>query len=239
MKKQYFVIGVDGDAARKMEGRAPPRPFPQVWRPRWNRALQSVMNARCIIALAAMGFFLTGCASSFQTGNLGPVKSWPPVEQKKTIFVDLAFSGKLNGEAWPKTDSRNQHYLKQHCIQALENSGMFSFVSGDLKSTDLRLYIAVINDRETASPAGQLLSACTLYLVPNTSTDNFRLMAVLKNTTTGKEEHFQLDGGVIHRQHLLLGLLAPFKPGSREMQHCTDRLLQNLCLEIHRSGMVK
>jgi hypothetical protein len=65
------------------------------------------------------------------------------------------------------------------------------------------------------------------------------MMAVLKETATGKEKRFSLEGGVNHRQHLLLGLLAPFKKSGNEIQKCTDRMLENLCVEIHRTGLVQ
>jgi hypothetical protein len=193
-----------------------------------------------ITHLAAVLLFgiLTGCASSFQANGFDAVSEYPTVRQKKTIYVDLAFTGKLNGEPWKKNDAKNQAYLKQRCLDHLESSGMYSFVSGDLRSTDLRLYVAVINEKKT-STARQTLSALTLFLVPYTETDSFRMMAVLKEPATGKEKRFSLEGGVNHRQHLLLGLLAPFKKSGNEIQKCTDRMLENLCVEIHRTGLVQ
>jgi len=189
--------------------------------------------------IACIGLcLLTGCASSFQAGNLKPVKHYPKMAEKKTIYLDVAFSGKLNGKPWPKNDAYNQGYLKNRCMKELEECGMFSFVSGDLKSTDLRLYVAVINEKETPSPTRQTISALSLFLIPNTSKDSFRMMAVLKDST-GKEQKIQLADGVNHRQQLLLGLLAPFKGSGNELEKCTDRLVENLCLEIHRSGLLE
>ena len=198
------------------------------------------MNKRHFIHLIAwIGLcLLTGCASSFQAGKLKPVKHYPKMAEKKTIYLDVAFSGKLNGKPWPKNDAYNQGYLKQRCMRELEACGMFSFVSTDLKSTDLRLYVAVINEKETTTPTRQTVSALTLFLIPNTSRDTFRMMAVLKDAK-GKEHKIELAGGVNHRQQLLLGLLAPFKGSGNELQKCTDRLVENLCMEIHRSGMLE
>lgn len=181
---------------------------------------------------------LTGCATSFQGGALEPVSAYPSVESKRSIYVNLVFSGKLNGEPWAENDARNQDYLKKRCIQKLEESGMFSFVTDELKSTDLHLYVAMINDK-TSSSSKQTLSALTLFLLPYTTTDTFRTMAMLKEPATGKQTQLSLNSGVNHRQSLLLAPLAPFKPSGSALEQCTDRILENLCLQIHRTGYVK
>jgi len=160
------------------------------------------------------------------------------VATKQSDNVNLVFSGKLNGEPWPKNDKQNEDYLKKRYIQKLEESGMFSFVTDELKATDLHLYIAVINNKASDS-SKQTLSALTLFLVPYTTTDTFRTMAILKEPTTGKQIKFSFTGGVNHRQSLLLVPLAPFKPSGRALEKCTDRILENLCMDIHEKGWVK
>jgi len=181
---------------------------------------------------------LPGCTSTFQGNQLDPVVGYPSVQHRKTIYANLAFAGKLNGEPWPKNDARNQAYLEQRCLGLLEACGMFSFVSGDLKHTDLLLNIAVINEKQT-SGAKQTLSALTLFLVPYRSTDTFRMLAVVKDTTSGKKTRITLQDSVNHRQHLFLVPFFPFKGSGDEIEKCTDRMLENLCLEIHRAGMVE
>jgi hypothetical protein len=181
---------------------------------------------------------LSGCASSFNTGALAPVSEYPPVAVKKTVYVDLAFSGKLNHKDWPENDERNQTFLKQRCMEHLTDSGMFSFTSDDLNSTDLRLYVAIINNKQTDLKK-QTLCALTLFIVPYTSTDTFRLMALLKDARTGEETTIKLKDGVKHRQSIFLAPLAPFKASDDALAECTDRLLQNLCLEINRSGFIE
>ena len=83
------------------------------------------------------------------------------------------------------------------------------------------------------------ISALTLFLYPNTETDTFRLMASVKDTYTGRRETIQLTDGVKRRQQLLLGLMAPFKTHSGELDKSIDRLVENLVLEIRQAGMVK
>ena len=190
------------------------------------------------LTAAAALVLLTGCATSFQADTLDEISDYPAVNQKQSIFVNLIFSGKLNGEAWSGNDKQNQEYLKKRCIQKLEDSGMFSFVTDELKATDLHLYVAVINDKETDSTK-LTLSALTLFLVPYTTTDTFRIMAALKESGTEKQIKFYLNDGVNHRQALLLIPLAPFKPSGSALEKCTDRILENLCMEIHRAGYVK
>ncbi len=193
-------------------------------------------NKLHIIALAVGLAFLTGCAASFKAGELDPVPDYPTVLNKKTVFVDLAFSGKLNGEPWTNNDQQNQAYLEEQLIRKLESSGMFSLVSDGLKTTDIQIYAAVINEKEKSS-SNMTLSALTLFLYPNTETDTFRLLAKVTNTRTGKKTTIQLEDGVIRRQQLLLGLLAPFKSHIDELEKCTERLMDNLILEIHKAGL--
>ncbi|MDF7798393.1 hypothetical protein P4C99_02910 [Pontiellaceae bacterium B1224] len=190
-----------------------------------------------ISAVAALAL-LSGCATSFQEGTLNSISEYPVVQHKQSIYVDLAFSGKLNGEPWTKTDKQNQDYLKNRCMQTLEESGMFSFVTDELKSADLHFYVAVINDKESNS-SKLTMSALTLFIVPYTTTDTFRTLAVIKEPSSGKQLKFSLSDGVDHRQSLLLAPLAPFKTSGSALEECTDRILENLCMEIYRAGYVK
>lgn len=187
---------------------------------------------------AAMLALLSGCATSFQDGALESVSTYPAVQHKQSIYVNLVFSGKLNGQPWAENDQKNQDYLKSRCIQKLEDSGMFSFVTDELKATDLHLYVAVINDKESNS-SKQTMAALTLFILPYTTSDTFRTMAILKEPSTEKQTKFSLSDGVNHRQSLLLAPLAPFKPSGSALEKCTDRILENLCMEIHRAGYVK
>jgi len=191
-----------------------------------------------ILGAAMLLATFSGCTSTFQGNQLDSVSGYPSVQHRKTIYANLVFAGKLNGEPWTRNDAQNQAYLEQRCLDLLEACGMFSFVSGDLKHTDLHLNIAVINEKET-SGARQTLSALTLFLVPYRSTDTFRMLAVVKDPATGKEVRFTIQDSVNHRQHLFLVPFFPFKGSGNEIGKCTDRILENLCLEIQRAGMVE
>ncbi|MDZ8118928.1 hypothetical protein [Pontiella agarivorans] len=181
---------------------------------------------------------LCGCASSYHEGELSDISSFPTVRAKKSVYVDLAFSGRVNGEPWPQTDANNQAFLADTLIRSLEESGMFSRISTRDRNTDLQLLVAVINDK-TMSSSDATLAALTLFLYPNTETDTFRLLASVKDSATGESHRIQLQDGVIRRQQLLLGLLAPFKPHGAELEKSTDRLMNNLVLDIHKAGLVK
>ena len=154
-----------------------------------------------------------------------------------TLYVDLAYSGLFNGDPWPETNEQNQAFLKNRCMQTLKDSGMFTIVS-DKGAADLMLSVAVINDKVVDS-SKQLRSILTLYLIPYKTTDSFRSLAVLKQTSTGKEVKFSFKDGVTHRQALLLAPLAPFKATGRALEQCTDRIFENLCLKIHGTGFIK
>jgi hypothetical protein len=181
---------------------------------------------------------LSGCATSFQGNNLSSVKKFPAVQSAKSISVDLAFTGKLNGEPWTAKNTHNTAYLKKNCIEHLNDSGMFGDVAPELKNPDLTLQVAIINEK-ISSKSRQLLTAWTLFIYPYKSSDNFRLLAVLENPKTGRKEKIQLEDDVTHYQQLLMAPLALFKPYGSSLEKCKSRLFDNLCLEIEKTGMLK
>jgi hypothetical protein len=181
---------------------------------------------------------LSGCVASFQGDRLDPVSSYPTVKQQKSLFIKMAYSGKLNGEWWTKNDERNGAYLKKQCIDRLESSDFFSIVSDDLYTTDLQLYVAIVNKKKT-SKARHAFSALTLFLIPYNSTDTFSLMAILKEPYTGKKVTIKLTDHVTHRQHLFMAPFTSFKSSGSEISTCTGRMLENLCIELHRTGMLE
>lgn len=181
---------------------------------------------------------LSGCASSYHAGGLDDVSSFPKVRQKKSAHVILAYSSKLNGEPWEMNQANNKVFMEETLFQALENSGMYSGFTDRKQEAEINLLVAVINEKEKSS-SNAIWSTLTLFLYPNTETDTFKLMAKVQDTTTGKSKTIQLEDGIVRRQQLLLGLLAPFKSHGKELEKCTTRLMENLALEIHKTGMVK
>ncbi|MEN8255118.1 MAG: hypothetical protein ABFR33_06570 [Verrucomicrobiota bacterium] len=189
------------------------------------------------LLLVLLAGILSGCAS-FQGNQLDRVSDYPSVRRKKSIHATLVFKGKLNGEPWPQNDARNQAYLKQRYLEHLESCGMFSVVPGDPDTTDFKLHIALVNEKETGA-IRQTLSTLTLFLIPYTSTDTFRMLAVLEEPATGKKKKIWLTQTVNHRQQLFLLPFAPFKSSDSEIKKAVDRLLENLFMEIHRVDIAR
>jgi len=180
---------------------------------------------------------LTGCATSFSSGNLETVERFPEVKSRKSAYIDLAFSGKLNGEPWKQNDAENTEYLKRKCVSRFEESGLFGVVSTEDKSMDLNLYVAIINEKTHHSTA-QTFAALTLFIYPYRASDSFRMLALVKEPATGKFKRIQMETTVSHWQSLFLLPLSPFnRPGNR-LTAATDRLFDHLILEIHQSGLL-
>lgn len=184
-----------------------------------------------------LGVTLSGCATSFQQNSLAAVDSFPEVSSEKSIAVDLAFSGKLNGKPWIAENTHNTAYLKNRCIEQLNDSGMFGVVSPNLGATDLTLHVAIINEKNTDS-SSELLTALTLFIVPYKSTDTFRLLALVKEPKTGRQKRIELEERVSHYQQILMAPFALFKSQDNELEKCRTRLLDTLCLEIQKSGFL-
>jgi len=180
---------------------------------------------------------LTGCATSFQSNTLSKVEHFPKINSAKSISVDLAFSGRLNGASWKANDQHNTIYLKNLCMEHLNESGMFGLVSSKSKTTDLKLQVAVINER-TADPNRQLLTAVTLFIVPYKTTDTFRLLAVVSDPATGKKKRIELKESVSYYQQLLMAPFSLFSSYDAGLEECKNRLFDHLCLEIYNSGLL-
>ena len=189
-------------------------------------------------ALLLSALFLMGCATSFQQNNLASVDAFPKVNTSKSIAVDLAFSGKLNGKPWTDNDVHNTAFLKQTCIKHMNDSGMFGTVSGGRKSSDLNLQVAIINEK-IANPNEQFWTGLTLFIIPYKSIDTFRLGAVVTNNKTGQQKKFRFEESVSYYQQLFLAPLSLFKSHDKGLEQCRERLFDNLCMEIQKSGMLK
>ncbi len=189
-------------------------------------------------ALLFLGLILTGCATSFQQNNLATIHEFPAVNTAKSVSVSLAFSGKLNGKPWTENDAHNTTYLKQVCIEHLNDSKMFGQVSAGNKASDLTLQVAIINEK-IANPTEQFWTGITLFIIPYKSVDTFRLGAVVTNKKTGQTETIRFEDSASYYQQLLLIPLSPFKSHDKGLEECRDRIFDNLCMEIYQSGILQ
>ena len=186
---------------------------------------------------AVLATLLSGCATSFQGNTLSAVEHFPDTQPKKSVAVNLLFTGKLNGEAWKENDRHNTVYLEELCVDRLNKSGLFSIATAQQKTADLNLQVAMINEKKTSS-GRQVLTAVTLFIIPYKSTDTFRLLAVVKDATTGEKKTIELEQRVSHWQQLFLAPFSLFKNPTNQMEECRNRLFDNLCLEIYNSGLL-
>ena len=191
-----------------------------------------------MLASLLVGIVLSGCATSMQGNNLSAIETFPEVHPRKSVSLDLAFAGRLNGKPWSANDAHNTEYLKNLSIQHLQESDMFRVVTTRRVPLDLELKVAIINEK-TTSPNRQILTALRLFIVPYKSTDTFQLLAVVKNPKTGEQKKIKLEESVSHWQQLFLVPFSLFNRPDDELEKCRVRLLDNLCMEIYNSGMIK
>ena len=189
------------------------------------------------LAMAAM-LTLTGCATSIQGNNLSSIETFPEVFPRKSVSVDLAFTGKLNGEPWTANDAHNTEFLKDLCIVRMQESGMFRVANSKRVPLDLEIKVAIIHEK-TARTNRQVLTALTLFIVPYKSTDTFQLLALVKDPATGARKKIQLEETVSHWQQIFMVPFSLFNRPDNELEKCRNRLIDNLCLEIYNSGLMK
>jgi hypothetical protein len=192
----------------------------------------------CFALTLTLAALLSGCATSFHSGELKSVDEFPKTIFRRSLNVEMIFSGTLNGEPWTENDAHNQQYLKALCMETMKTSGLFGRVSTGSRDADLMVSVAIINDKK-ASSTRQALTGLTLFIMPYSSTDEFKMLAIVRNTKTGAAHKILLEDRVTHWQQLLLIPFSPFSPPGRSTAKMRERLFENLCLEIYNSGALK
>ena len=180
------------------------------------------------ISAVLLAACLSGCATSMQGNNLSAIKSFPEVYPRKSVSLDLAFTGKLNGKPWTVNDAHNTEYLKNLCIIHLQESDMFRVVISRRVPLDLEIKVAIINEKTTNSNR-QILTALTLFIVPYKSTDTFQLLAEIL-----PRHH----GGDL-QQRVVLGIKAGVALRDIEKTHLTHQIPPRTVLADVRSVHIK
>lgn len=83
------------------------------------------------------------------------------------------------------------------------------------------------------------LTGLTLYIIPSSATDTYKLSAVLTDVQNSHSENIELEDSITQWQEILLLPLLPFKSTIAEAGKCQNKLFDNLALEIERTGMLQ
>lgn len=180
---------------------------------------------------------ITGCAS-FKGEMLSPVQQFPkPQGEKTSIAVNLKFQQMLNDKPISVMTESGRKALEKKCVKRFLRSGLFSAVGTDLQDANLIADISVIDDGQ-ANMGMAFLTGLTLYIVPSSATDTYKLTANITDQKTGKIETIQLEDSVTQWQEILLLPLMPFKFTPVVAGGVQNTLFDNLALKIAESGIL-
>ena len=180
---------------------------------------------------------LSGCAS-FQGGELQKGKTFPQTHVKKSVDVDASFTMYLNGEPFTFMHDAAEKDFAEKCAKRLNKSKMFGDVSTTHPDPDIKVSVAFADLAEN-NLGEAFLTGLTLYLYPSSHTDNFHLSARITDMRTGRQKDIMLTDKVTMWQQLFLLPLLPFKTQPYEANKCMNNMIDNLCLEIYRTGLLE
>lgn len=197
----------------------------------------SAKKAYRVLCMGILMLAISGCAA-FQGNNLSAVTSFPITPVKKSLEIDLTFSASLNGNPITMGIDKGRKKLVDRCINRLQKSGLFGSVSENLSNPDLKLQVNVMDVGEVNIMLS-MLTGFSLYIIPSSARDTYRLSAILTDTETFKKTEIKLEDSVTQWQQILLLPLMPFKFTIAELGKCQNKLFDNLALEIQKSGMLE
>jgi hypothetical protein len=132
----------------------------------------------CIAVLLVM--LLAGCAA-FRDGANPPITAWPPQGSVKVKTIALQVSGKaIVNDAELEMNAKILGEWMTHVFRAYESSGLFSSVKPGTEQADIYADVK-ITDKGEASIAMAVLTGLTLYLIPSSGHDCFRIRTTYKD----------------------------------------------------------
>ena len=128
--------------------------------------------------------------------------------------------------------------LEKKCVKRFSKSRLFSSVSLGSGQGDLIAEINIIDDG-SCNMGMAFLTGLTLYIVPSSATDTYKLTAEITKQNTGEMKISKLEDSVTQWQEILLLPLMPFKFTPVVTGSVQNTLFDNLALQIAESGILQ
>ena len=174
---------------------------------------------------------IAGCAT-FPGNVLPEVTSFPVATNKPSVNVTLSFRQYVNGQPVNIAVKTGELNLQKKVIERFEKSGLYSSVSVVNQNSDFTVTTSVL-DEGSGSMGMAVVTGLTLYLVPSSATDTFKVTAVVKNNKTGVEKTIELEDFTTMCQQLFLLPLLPFKMMPAVVSDVQNNIMDTLAIRVY------
>jgi len=174
---------------------------------------------------------IAGCAT-FPGNVLPEVTSFPVATNKPSVNVTLSFRQYNNGQPVNIAVKTGELNLQKKVIERFEKSGLYSSVSVVNQNSDFTVTTSVI-DEGSASMGMAVVTGLTLYLVPSSATDTFKVTAIVKNNKTGVEKTIEIEDFTTMWQQIFLLPLLPFKLLPAVVNDVQNNIMDTLAIRVY------
>ena len=163
----------------------------------------------CFCFSLAVSLPFWGCAQ-FREGNLPPISSWPPESraEKKSISIIVSGEAIVNGVEHEANSNMVEKWRAQ-TVKAYRDSALFSEVHAGFKESDLQAQVKIVDQGEF-SIGMAILTGLTLYLIPNSATDEVIVKTTFKDHEGKTLGSFTKSEALTFWQQLFLIFAMPF-----------------------------
>lgn len=177
---------------------------------------------------------LVGCAA-FPGKQLKKVGQFPEVTQKQSIGINLAYKQTLNGQTSTAMALVAEARMQKKVLERFTKSGLFSSVSPPTGKTDIELQIELIDVGE-ANLGLAFVTGLTMYIVPSSAKDTFKLSAKTKLSKGRSGKSFELQDSVTLHQQIALLPIMPFKLLPVVGNGVVNNIFDTLALQVYQSA---
>lgn len=174
---------------------------------------------------------LTGCAS-FPGKVLPKVAGFPTTTDKPSVRLSLTFRQYMNEQPINFAVKSAEARLQSKLITRLTGSGLYSSVSVTNQNPDITITVQM-DDKGSGSMGMAFLTGLTLYIVPSSATDLYKVSAKVCNHRTGVEGVVELEDFVTQWQQILLLPLLPFTMSPVVANGVQNNLMDTLAIRVH------
>jgi hypothetical protein len=177
---------------------------------------------------------LVGCAT-FPGKQIAKLEKFPIASQKPSIAISLAYKMCLNGQPSTVMAVAAEAQMQKKVLERFTKSGLYSSVTPGSGNADINLTIE-LTDTGEANLGMAFLTGFTLYLLPSSAKDTFKLSAITKLSKGRAGKNFVLQDSITMHQQILLLPVMPFKMLPVVGAGVINNMFDTLALQVYQSA---